>query len=924
MFFRLLNGLLLSALLAHSSFAAQPESVGSRASGGWVDPGWRRSVARYYVKFDEQGLSTTTFDFEYQAVDDKGVAAIAQEVFNYNSYFYDMTATNLVTAKADGTIIPVDEKAVKDQPQSTDASSPYFDERRLKIVAFPNVASGDKVRGHLVFTAKRPEFPGEFAGFWSQNLNEPPEVMELTLDGPESLPVHVVSRGVDTTEEKINGRILFHVKFSHSSPQLLTDEIDGFDSAHRFEVSTFKDYATFAAMLSARNAPMSIPEESVKKTSAEIVGDATTTQAKVERLHNWVAQHIRYVGIGFEDGGWTSQPAAATLNARYGDCKAHATLLKALLAAQGIEANLVAINLSERFTLTELAMPNFDHAIVYVPELDRYLDPTSSLVAFGALPAQLYGKPVLNIDKGVVSSVPVLSPPQFSIETNTDYILQPDGLRHAKSTWSGSGIGASLVRNFAQYAETQDQENFAKQRLQSTDLDGSGKYEIPNPRNLSDSYSLSASFEITSAVALTGWSRVRLTALANGFPSFWDLMSGGKREGVFSCFSIQYKKTASLTLPEGTHVYEIPASLSSSETFNGNTGYGSVTGLAEVSGSTVLDGRTVRSESHFRFTFSAPVCPAEFAKDIKRVLSKFNEFAAGDIVLTPQPVSQVLEKGFGYQEGVAAYQSKNYAEAMDKLLPIAKRGNVTASVYVARMYESGHGVAQDYNEARSWFAKAAAQGDEVAQYDLGRMNQNGLGAPPDYKQAFDWYMKSAAQGDSWAEYNLGFMYGTGQGLTKDYSEALAWYLKAANHGKAMAQGMVGLYYDEAKGIAQDYEQAAQWYRKGADQGDGFAQLRYGLLLAFGRGVPADQKQAVEWYRKAAEQGNSAAQYNLGNAYEKGLGVLQDKVQAMEWYRQAVNGGQTGAQTRLDALSGASQGANSFWSGLSSLLSSASR
>jgi hypothetical protein len=55
------------------------------------------------------------------------------------------------------------------------------------------------------------------------------------------------------------------------------------------------------------------------------------------------------------------------LASRYGDGKAHATILKALLAVQGIEANLVAVNADMQYTLTEVATPNFDHAIVYVP-----------------------------------------------------------------------------------------------------------------------------------------------------------------------------------------------------------------------------------------------------------------------------------------------------------------------------------------------------------------------------------------------------------------------------------------------------------------------------------------------------------------------------------------------------------------------------
>src|ERR1700689_4890050 len=111
MSFRLLFGFLLSALLLDSSFAAS-EPIASNGPSGWSDPGWRRTVARYYVKFDEQGLTRTTFYFGDQALDDKGIAAVAQEVFDYNSYFYDLSATGLVTAKADGAVIPVDDKAI--------------------------------------------------------------------------------------------------------------------------------------------------------------------------------------------------------------------------------------------------------------------------------------------------------------------------------------------------------------------------------------------------------------------------------------------------------------------------------------------------------------------------------------------------------------------------------------------------------------------------------------------------------------------------------------------------------------------------------------------------------------------------------------------------------------------------------------------
>ena len=82
----------------------------------WVDPGWRRTIARYAVTFDEQGSSTTVYDFEVQALNDKGAEAIARQTFGYDSYFDELSSSELATLKADGSVIAVDERAIRDQP----------------------------------------------------------------------------------------------------------------------------------------------------------------------------------------------------------------------------------------------------------------------------------------------------------------------------------------------------------------------------------------------------------------------------------------------------------------------------------------------------------------------------------------------------------------------------------------------------------------------------------------------------------------------------------------------------------------------------------------------------------------------------------------------------------------------------------------
>jgi hypothetical protein len=117
----------LLLLLTSPTFVANAaDTASTHQAPAWVDPGWRRTVSRYTVTFDAQGLSTTVFDFEIQAFDENGAQAISQQNVGYNAYFDELTVEGLATVKADGSVMPVDDRAVRDQPASADTSSPYL------------------------------------------------------------------------------------------------------------------------------------------------------------------------------------------------------------------------------------------------------------------------------------------------------------------------------------------------------------------------------------------------------------------------------------------------------------------------------------------------------------------------------------------------------------------------------------------------------------------------------------------------------------------------------------------------------------------------------------------------------------------------------------------------------------------------------
>jgi TPR repeat protein len=89
---------------------------------------------------------------------------------------------------------------------------------------------------------------------------------------------------------------------------------------------------------------------------------------------------------------------------------------------------------------------------------------------------------------------------------------------------------------------------------------------------------------------------------------------------------------------------------------------------------------------------------------------------------------------------------------------------------------------KDYKEAVRLFRLSAEQGDAGAQTMLGSMYQQGEGVPQDYKEAVKWYRLSAEQGHALAQHNLGFMYVKGTGVLQDYVSAHMWFNLAGSNG----------------------------------------------------------------------------------------------------------------------------------------------
>ncbi len=121
------------------------------------------------------------------------------------------------------------------------------------------------------------------------------------------------------------------------------------------------------------------------------------------------------------------------------------------------------------------------------------------------------------------------------------------------------------------------------------------------------------------------------------------------------------------------------------------------------------------------------------------------------------------------------------------------------------------------------YRAAAEQGDAASQYALAKCYEEGRGIPQNFAEAFEWCEKAAIQGHVDAEYMMGTCYAFGMHVSQNYQEAVTWHEKAARQGHPDAQYIMGLSYNHGLAGTEDHDVAAEWYRQAAAQGHAAAQ-----------------------------------------------------------------------------------------------------
>jgi hypothetical protein len=432
-----------------------------------------------------------------------GVSVLQQVAQQTTEYVEGMQSFEIITAfteKADGTKVPVDLATVITRDGATGLAAVYARDLKMVTVIFPDVAVGDT----LVLSTRRIIQSDTFAGNFEQmmpftrNITRADSTVRVIAPSSLALRVGVQGDGMEHTVTVV-GNETRHLVVVRGRPMVhdegrMTSPLDRDPAVF---VTTFPDYEEMARSYwnTARGAVEVTPE--IARLAEEITRGIDDKRMQARAISTWVKRNIRYVAVLLGTSRVVPHNTADVLKNRYGDCKDHAVLMAALLAAKGIASEQVLINGTNAYALPELAtMGYLNHVILYLPEFGVYDDPTLQLAAFGVLADTEYDKPVVHVSEGRAyrARIPAMKPEDHVSHRRTRMSVTTDGIVSGETEQFGTGLFAMNVRAVSASIQANGLERSAEELLRRSGLPGKGRFDIGSLAELGDSYSTRASF----------------------------------------------------------------------------------------------------------------------------------------------------------------------------------------------------------------------------------------------------------------------------------------------------------------------------------------------------------------------------------------------------------------------------------------------
>jgi transglutaminase-like putative cysteine protease len=530
------------------------------------------SVSEIHVKQDGSYTEDVTEDLRINTP--AGVEDLSQYQIQFSVSMQSVRVLSAYTTTPDGKRLPVGSKGILLQQSSASADAPMFDDSKVLNIVFPALVPGARIHVQFRRVQRVPLFPGVFTLQQWYSKNEQRESSDLIVHAPQAMPMHVEAIDLAGGEQPPgkDGQRTWHwhagKNVAEAPESGATSEID---YSPRVAMSTMPDYMALARAYRTRADDKAAVTPYIRELAGRITQGIDDPRAQAEALYRWVSKDIRYVAVYFGVGGVVPHDAETVARALYGDCKDHATLYQALLAAKGIKSSTVLINADQSWWLPQVAtIGSFDHAINYLPQWKLFVDTTAAFAPFGVLPDTEAGKTALVTDDGSgaprLVTLPLNTPDRDRVVINTRFVLQADGTITGASDVSHAGVYDFIARSTFSDVTPGTEADAEGKLLAGRDLQGSGTLELSDVYALDKPFGYRSQFTLPDYVDLGGPTGLVLPSGADnllGLAGFVTSVGSQSTRRTPVMLTDGYtEEDQTLQLPSGVSVLALPRAVS--------------------------------------------------------------------------------------------------------------------------------------------------------------------------------------------------------------------------------------------------------------------------------------------------------------------------------------------------------------------------
>jgi hypothetical protein len=532
-------------------------------------------ISSQQVVYQNDGQFTNTFRSARLVLTNEGKKQASSTSLYYTKDAEKMEVLSAQVIKKDGTVVPVPAKDIQDTEQSGEMNI-YDPQGRAKKVTFANLAVGDAIDVTYKLTRMLPTRVGYFNDIFPFQSTEPLLSATYSVDGPAAMPLttHVYhpqrTTKIETSKSKAGDRMLYKWAVKNV-PQLVPEPGMNFTTEMPMLVVTtdpkWENFAKWWAQLVEPQMKMS-PE--LKAKVKDLVKDAKTDDEKIRKIYDFVAQDIRYRGLGVGPRtGYTPRTAHETMTSRWGVCRDVSILMTAMLRDTGIDAYPVLTNMGDP-VLPKIAYDGFNHAIVAVKNKNgalTYMDPTAknnnallpgNEAEQNTLVATVAGAPL--------SKIPAADPSVNLGHAIANTTIAADGSMTSKVKLETKGMFDLVVRSVAAMMSEEQQKEIVESLIHHSLPDAQlVSFSMTSALALFTPMEVNIEIKVPNAAPKTGDYRLLRTVVTSGALGLVENVlpqvlgqTPTRKYGLDAQVTFQYDQTETITLPADTKILALP------------------------------------------------------------------------------------------------------------------------------------------------------------------------------------------------------------------------------------------------------------------------------------------------------------------------------------------------------------------------------